>query len=709
MKASDALRGTLADRYMGQMDWRQAATVAGLDPSHIAMQGSSFAVWTNILETVRTRNRADGLRTLVSLQQSDLLPLFELYAAELARGDGELTGLPELTDVDLDDADLDMEAVARSLAFEKMLRAGPLRLALALQVPTGDGIDAALRGQRTAAARANLARYLDQQRQTLEPVNKRRSAVKASAEKLDREIAALERDQPPYAPFAPSSVTLSTALPAENAFWERQHAEDVKRFDLLLKQYQAEQSRLPGLRSNAQAAAQELAQLDTAIATISTQTIAGELPFHRAIEDARDQDLVLELGSMLDKAGAAFRREAKPFKGFWMLLAASCMLDFIEKAVIRTASATEARQKFITEAAALAPFVEREVAAITRGCLAGPTVIARALAVNRASTAALAGRIDKLPTAQLAEATRRARATVSAPPEVPAFARLEHPTEIEAMARRLTNLRTVISAQTARLQAELDDNLRREVAHALDDATETINGMSAASEKPAALLDPSRVLWTFIDRCAASGELPAFTRTLCAALSHEFASRAEAKPGVVLDAASATDFSLRDAQALLEMPTLVDYLQSGTELSVNHAATESRGDDIDGALVKIGTQAGKVARKYQVALRWIATLAVVPVVNIIPAIWALRIVGRLKPLVASGDSRYVALRRDASWMMLVASALSVVAGAVTVMVPTVSRVLQSVDGGSLAAAGSCCLALILFVVSLVAALQLRTA
>lgn len=710
MKASDALREELADRYIGQMDWQQAVTVAGLDPSRIAMQGSSFAVWTNILETVRTQNRVDGLRELVTRQQFDLLPLLERYAAELVQGGGELTALPELADVKLGDADLDPEAIARTLDFEETLRTGPLSLALALQVPTGDRIDAALGGQRTAAAKADLARYHDQQKLALDPVRTRRSAVKTRMEELSREIRELERAQAPREPLAPSFFGRDDLSPDQRAYFRDRHTEDVRRYNAALTRHQAEQSWLPGLRSNAEAAAQELAQLDAAIANLSAQGAAGEPQFHRAIEDARDQDLMLELGRMLDKAAAALRREAKPFKGFWTLLAASCMQEFIEKAVIHTASATEARQKFVTEAALLTPLVEREVAAITRGCLAGPAVVARALVANHASVAALAGRLDKLPATQLAEGARRARTAVTALPEVPAFAHLEHPADIDAMARGLASLRTSVSSQMARLQVELNDDLRREVDHALDDAARTMDGMRAAGVKPAALLGPSRALWTFIDRGAASGELPAFTRTLCGALSHEFASRNEAKPGVVLDAASATDFALKDAQALLETPVLADYLQSGAELRANHAATEARGKDIDAALVQLGSQTDEVAGRYRIALRWIAGLAIIPVVSLIPAIWALRIVGRLKPLVASGEPRYASLRGDARWAMLAAAALSAVAGVAVVVALNVSAVLQTVDERCLVAAGLCCLiALVLFLWGLVAALLLRPA
>ncbi|MES0133614.1 hypothetical protein NKJ88_01435 [Mesorhizobium sp. M0016] len=114
----------------------------------------------------------------------------------------------------------------------------------------------------------------------------------------------------------------------------------------------------------------------------------------------------------------------------------------------------------------------------------------------------------------------------------------------------------------------MDDDLRREVDHALDDTARTMDRMRSACVKPAALLVPGQILWTLIDRGAASRNLPAFARTLCGGLSHEFASRAEAKPGVVFTAASDTAFALKDANELLKVPVLENYLKSGEDLTI---------------------------------------------------------------------------------------------------------------------------------------------
>ena len=709
MRASDALREEFANLYITQMDWQQAATVAGLQPSHIAMQGSSFAVWTNILETVRMQNRVDGLRQLADRQHPELKPLVERYAAELARGDGELTGMPQLADFALNAADLDIETIARSLTIEQTLGSGPLRLVLGQQAPTASGIDALLAGQRTAAAKENLDRYLRQQRQMLHPVRERRSLVEKSAKELGRQIAELAQARAPSEPVL-DNFALSNMPQAQQDFWRNKHADDLRAYRAADERHKTEQARLPALRSTAQAAAQELAQLDASIAAISAQSAAGERPFRQAIEEARDQDLVLKLGSMLEQAGAAFRTSAKPFKGFWTMLGAGCMLDFIEKAVTSPNSAMEARQRFVTEAAALMPLVETEVAAITRGCLAGSIVIARALAANRESVTTLAARLDQLPTAQLADGAGRARATVAVPPEIPAFDQLELRIEIDAMKQRLAELRTSASSQTERLQAELDTNLRAEVGRALGEVASIMDQMRSARQNPATLLGPSRILWIFINRGAASGELPAFTRTLCAALSLEFASRDGARPDAVLEAASSTDFALEEAQARLKTPALTNYLQSATLVRDNLAAFESHSNDIDAALVRLEFQIGLVAERYRIKLWWIAGLAVLPVVDLILAIWALRVLARLSPLVASAEPRYVGLRGDARWTMLLGAALSAVAGVAVVMAPNFWAALQTVDERWLITVGVCCvIALVLFLCGLVAALLLKPA
>jgi hypothetical protein len=207
-----------------------------------------------------------------------------------------------------------------------------------------------------------------------------------TAARLGERISTTELARPPMAPTL-GRIPLE-ASPAQADWWRAQHAERVKEYHAALARYREEQDGLPQLRAELQAADRELAQLEASIASIEAQTAAGEPAFHRAIEEARDQDLIFELGRMLGKASDAFRSEGKPFKGFWTLLAASCVLDFIESAVANPAFATEARQRFTTNAEALTPLVQRGLAAIARGCLAGPTVVAGALAANRATVAA---------------------------------------------------------------------------------------------------------------------------------------------------------------------------------------------------------------------------------------------------------------------------------------------------------------------------------
>ncbi|MES0133615.1 hypothetical protein NKJ88_01440 [Mesorhizobium sp. M0016] len=121
-------------------------------------------------------------------------------------------------------------------------------------------------------------------------------------------------------------------------------------------------------------------------------------------------------------------------------------------------------------------------------------------------------------------------------------------------------------------------------------------------------------------------------------------------------------------------------------------------------------QVGEIARRYEVKRNWIAGVAIIPIVNFFVAIWALRLVRRLKPLVASGEPHYVRVGGHVRWMMLAASSLSIVAGVAVVTDPIVSATLQIVDEIWLLMAGmSYFVALVLFIASLSAALLLRPA
>lgn len=393
-----------------------------------------------------------------------------------------------------------------------------------------------------------------------------------------------------------------------------------------------------------------------------------------------------------------------------LLLGAGSMLNFIEKEVTSPGFAMDARQRCMTAARALMPFVESEVAAITRGCLAGPTVVARALAANRTTLMVLAARLDQLPAVQLVEGAGRAHAAAMVPPEVPAFDHLELRADIDAMKQRLEALRTSALSQTKRLQAELVTDLRAEVGWVLDDAARTMEQMRNDRQGPATLLEPSQILWTYISCGAESGALPSFTRTLCAALSLEFVSREGARPSAVVETASSTDFAIKDAQALLEEPFLINFQESATLVRDNLAAFESRINDIDTAIVHLKFQIGLVAERYRTKFWWIARLAVLPVVNLILAIWALNVLARLRPLVASGELSYVGLCCYVRRSMFISALLSAVAGVSMVIAPSFSVPLHSVNERWLITMGVCCVvASILFLCSLVAALLLKPA
>jgi flavin-binding protein dodecin len=705
MSAADALREALANAYATHADWVRAATRAGLDPSRITMQGSAFSVWSKILDALRFHHRMGGLHELVAAEQSGLLPLLEQYVAELARGEGELTDLPELAAVALIEADLDAELVVRSLAFEEALPISLLDLALAPDVPQRAAMDAALSGKRTVEARARLAQYRRQQESALAEVETRRRAAGAKAKDLCERIEGIERASPPHPPTTPEDHGLPDSSRVQAYAWYDRQKEEYR---VALARHQRNQESLPGLRADMQAVSLELAQLEAAVASNKAQAAAGEPALHRAIDEARDQDLLAELGRMLSKARDAFRSEGKPFKGFWILLAASSVLDFIERVVANAAFATEARQRFTTDAEALEPLVQRGLPAVAWGCLAGPTLVARALQANGEAVDALGRRLAELPTARLVECARHARAAIVPLAEVPPHAHLEHPADIDAMARKLVALKARVMSQVTRMQAELGNGLRGDVGRVVDKAATTIEAIRATADNHAAVLARSRLLWTLIERGVMSGELPAFTRALCTALPHEFAARTGRKPGVVLRTASETVFSLKDAQAATAATELTEYTRSGEALRDAIEAAERRLADIEAAEVALTTLVDGTVRRYRVKLKWITCFSVVPGAGLFSATWALRIVGRLKPLAASGEARYVGLGRDAFGLLLVALALSGITAGIAVL--AVWDAWRVIGETWLIAASACSVgAFVLFFWSAVAARPLKAA
>jgi hypothetical protein len=579
---------------------------------------------------------------------------------------------PAPASIDLTDEDLRPDTVGRSLDFQQTLPLGLLDMALAAGQPDLERLDAALKGRHTAAAKEKLAQFRNQVAKELSTLTGRKKAVDAELANLKARIESIDKAARPIMPEGPN---LSNASEQQKKFLMQQHAQKLTDYQAAHAKYQADQNSLGALRGQARTFEREAAQLASTIANHKVQAEADERAFLRDVSETRDKDLLIELDRTLERSRPAFHSEANPFKGFWTLLGAACLLDLFDRVFSQPSAASEAARRFSQNADALAQSIEDAHAEIVTQSLAGPALIHRALAANREALAALAQRLAELPSSSLQERRDRARRLLEQSlPAIPEYRHLEKPQDLEDMKARLIAMHASTESHIASVRGEIDGepaDVRRAVNSAQADAAATIGKIGDLGASHGEALRRTRILWTLIQRADGSAQPSAAARRLCAALPQEFIRRFDVPVDAVLAQATASNFGLDDAHALMRTHLLTDYVATGEKMQRRLADSQGRLSEIAAAMKDIDTQDEKVAGKYRQQLIFVSLLSVFPGIGLGAAIWASGIINRLKPLVTSNKAAYVRLGDFAfvalAWAVALSGASAAVMGAITAL------------------------------------------
>jgi hypothetical protein len=616
------LRQQLVQRYPNENNWRLAAEGIGLDPGAIVLQGSAIAAWSNILRAVRTSGRMKGLHDFLKYGDEDLLSRFDDYAALLARGEATPLDLPDLTSVVLADAVLTPDSVRYSLES-----GGPFRAFGAND----------LIGSNTSAARLRLDEFEGQLARELAMLDSRRRQIASQRTETESRIGAIRRAARPQMPAAP---TPNPAWSVEQqASQQRQYDDRLAEYRRATAAYEAGLSSLGPLQDKVEAWSREMTEID---ARMEGQRTAGETSrrqFRADIDAARDRDMLHELDLALERTMAAFHADANPFKGFCSLLGADVMLGVIVKSATQAATATEARGRFEQAAEGLTRQIDDAKAAIAAPCLAAPIVISRLLATNRATIAALAERLAKLPLERLEERRGQMQSLIdlSIVP-VPDFSKHETEANLEAARQQATVGRAATEAMlaTARSQVATEPpDLKTAIAAAQAAAKATVDGIETIAKANGGLLDHARSLWTLIREGAGSVSLPAEVQRLCEALPPECERRINMRASEVMALAVDTDLALKDAQAMVQTHLVTRYVTAQTALDARIDALDARRNELEQASAGIDQRYEKVAAEVGWQLRTMSHFSFVPIGNLITPFWGITIVRRLAKLVPS--------------------------------------------------------------------------
>ncbi len=644
MSAYSKILDSLAEAYPKRTDWERVATTAHLKKAGVVMEGSSITVWTNILRAAQEQRRLGELREVLNDEQKPLLDLYDEYAKEAEKGDIVVDDTLILEDIALQDGDLKVDKINKSLHYDQIFPARLLNMCLSDGQPELGEVDAILRGVHTAEAQDRLNQFRHQQALAVAPLQTRRKQVEQQLDAQKGQISSIEGKS---RPFPPNPRDLDSTPEHERSFWVDRNRKDLEQYKASLAHYEAEQTTLPALREKSEDLQREIASLDAEIAERVAQGRADERAFEEDIAKARDADFQLELRRLSQVAANAFNVKADPFTGTWALIGTSKLLDVFVKLASQPAAATEAGRAFREAAEALIEPMQNGVASIVRGCFAGPTVIRQSLMANQQASATLMERLAQLPSHELELGRGRAEALLSQPlASIPSFATLERPDELEETRKELLELKrstmTQISALESDLKAEPAE-LRSILDSARADVEATTKTVAQREADHEETLRRTTVLWALINWGAASTNLPTYARRLCRALSQELAKRLQTPVNSLLEAATNSALGLQSLRVALEAHLFTRYLNDRARLQERAVESLRKLEEITATEGKIDYRYVVVARRYR---RWIIGTTVpsfIPGAGLLASLGAAFLVNRLMPLMNSDKAAYIQL------------------------------------------------------------------
>jgi hypothetical protein len=594
-------------------------------------------------------------------------------AGDYDRASRLLSDLPDVRSVAINDRDLDAELVSASLNLSETLPPRLLALALSPSPPSVEELDAALSGVNTAAVvdrmrqrRAGLA----QERAALE---RQASALKSEQSKLTSRIESIQRTGPPVRPVAPNPANVTDEM--RRVSTDRYFAA-LREYEAGLVRYQAGQAELGPLEEALASLERSRLELDSRIATQTTKEEAAEREHSEDLAKARDRDMDLALQRTLGNSATAYAGK-KPFKGFWTLLGANCLLNLFRKEIRDPAVVANVEQAFTRTANALVDATRINLDAIARASLLAPLTIGRALTVNKSELAALAARLNGVPPDQFKKRHRSVQGLLGTRlPDIPAYRHLEASAEIQEMTNRL---RTLLANKQSYLEGVRDAlanepaELRRQADDGLVDADAALARLHETCARHAGVLRPSHDFWKMVGAVNRDANLPKYIRVLCASLLQDVSRRLGTSVDALIAEATQSNFALKQAEEYVGQHYLTTHVADRRALTQRLSDSEKAVEMVEAALEDIGKQTDRVASRYRLRLKNSAILALLPFVGIIASIYAAVILYKMRPLVVSDEPSYVQLAaygvRSMAWGILATGSATAIAGAVVYVYP----------------------------------------
>lgn len=647
MTAYFDLTELLANAFSNADDWQRVPSNAGMATGSIVLQGSAIAAWANILKAALDQNRLEGLRERIAIERPEILPVFDRFAEEASKGPLDALDLPSLTNIQLRTEDLDSKKLLAALDFGVALPPTVWTIALSNGLPSRSIVDSALSHVNVGPAVARRDRFLLESSRALAPLKQRKDEVTKKLTTLQNQVSSVERTTRPYEPHPPSELTSMSH--DQRSYWSDRYSKEMDQYRKDVSSYATSQGTLPKLRQACDAVLGELRQVEAAIGAREAQTNADVLPFSDDIERARDADMLLLLDGLTNSGLRAFD-EGDPFKGFSVLLATGCVLEALLKIFVQPAAATEAGRRFGVATDTVSDAVRRDIAAIARRCLSGPTLVQIAMRRNNEAAAALLARLDGVPIARLEAGLDRAIGLLSQPlPKMPSLGEIEKPKELESLRQDLTSMRASMERHASEVRDELDAEAPTFAAtsSAQEDANSTLAAIAATASDSKGLLEETSRFCSLLGKAGAGSSLPKYARTLCLAIRQEFLRRSGLTWSALLTKAQSTELGSVDARSAVAKHILTRYRDGRSQLEARIGDDAARLTEIAKLLAGIDERYRTTGEKYRQRIAACVSFSYVPGIALLSALWMAATASNLVALLDSDQAPYAQLRNYA--------------------------------------------------------------
>lgn len=491
MRSFFTLRQNLAERYRPEGERERFGRDINLDITDVILTGSPLTSWGALLEAARKQGKLRDLLKCIARENAQDRELQALLT-DVERGQrhapASFSKLIDLSSLHFHGLN-EQQLIAKFVSVLGQIRKPLLELAASNSVPCVKAVDDALKGQRTADAKASEARYRAKAKALEAELTSRRAHLASKADEILRQIQHLGSLPQPQKPIVPQRTTSYSEVQYQATI--RYYQQQLDRFDELQAQYERNEAQLSALRAEHERLILEVKQATIDIKAHGLSQDAEMRMLADRIRSARDQDMIECVDDLFTEARAFLNGPSSGgLDGFVRFLLAVALNEQFRQ--VLGANVPALTDALLNTRAAIEACLNEKAKVVAGPWLAAVGFVVRTLETNRKHLDTVSVRINSVLEEELDQALKRlARLNDVALPEVPDVSGLLSPSELAQAEQERLNRSQKLSEHLSELNLELGrdvSGLTDRVSTAQNDARWSLKTMrgNATSALPIA-------------------------------------------------------------------------------------------------------------------------------------------------------------------------------------------------------------------------------